>query len=502
MMLDKCLNKYLEGSTDDIRIKFYQKCFYIVINSKYNYNDGDNQFVDGFYLDNGSVIYYANMYFYKYASDDLKKQYLNNSVLSKQLEIKDEYSKLVTEQEKLEYVYNWCLRMNWFAKKLIPVGMALNISTNNIRKKGIKYAIEYLGISKEELRKTLNNSNLVNMREVYSNSKYNDIFKKIYYEHDMNKVVNILDRNQVVVSEMLCRVNPYVKLYGDILDKNSSSKEIANSLKEKVNYYANYKKDMAKQDSEREKKLKEQDYINSLLESANVYIEKLVTYVYNNQGKDSVENIENNFCFNNDLDKKLLDKYKEVVEKYNKKLYVEYFYTIQIANNLRERQILFACLNLKDILMCDSLYKETMLNVRPNFNFNSIDYYQLFDIPLDELYKKVDDISIKLDIKVIKLIKYFAGPYYLKRNYPLNDRDVRLILKEIKETRCERDENGFPIRGTGIILTREEKIQILDYLRDNNIPGINKNVYKDACEKYMDGKLFKLNYKTRKLENV
>ena len=152
--------------------------------------------------------------------------------------------------------------------------------------------------------------------------------------------------------------------------------------------------------------------------------------------------------------------------------------------------------------MCDSLYKETMLNVRPNFNFNSIDYYQLFDIPLDELYKKVDDISIKLDIKVIKLIKYFAGPYYLKRNYPLNDRDVRLILKEIKETRCERDENGFPIRGTGIILTREEKIQILDYLRDNNIPGINKNVYKDACEKYMDGKLFKLNYKTRKLENV
>ena len=58
----------------------------------------------------------------------------------------------------------------------------------------------------------------------------------------------------------------------DILDKNSSSKEIANSLKEKVNYYANYKKDMAKQDSEREKKLKQLEKKIRLLIYIYIYI--------------------------------------------------------------------------------------------------------------------------------------------------------------------------------------------------------------------------------------
>lgn len=498
MKLYKELDLYLNDSNNEVRENFYRQCFNIVTEDKYNYNDGKNFWIDGFRLNSGRLVYYANKYFFNYASDNEKKQYLSNIEFRKQFEIRKEYLKLGTDEEKLAYIYKWCLELNWSMKKLVPVAMALYIMPSSIRKKGVKYAIDYLGFSSDEMKNILEDAYLVNMREFYDNSKYNSIFKSIYMENDINKVVDILEKNQVCTSDMLHRVENYVKLYKDLLDKDKSNQEIIDSLVSKIKYYSNCMINKNKQIKKEEKKKEIEAKNTALLTIANMYISNLVMFILKKQGTSYLETIEGEFCECINIDYKTLREYKKIVEKNNKELFIEYFNVSKVSNDLRGRQVLLTVLKLKNILLDDSLYKETFMTSKPKFNFNSIDYYRMFDIPLNELYKSVDNIDLSVDD--IKLIKYFSYLYYLKFYYELDDRMINSILNNIKESRCKKDENGFPIRGTGIVLSRDEKIQILDYLNRNNIPGINEKVYNDACEKYMDGDLFETRFMTRKLK--
>lgn len=60
---------------------------------------------------------------------------------------------------------------------------------------------------------------------------------------------------------------------------------------------------------------------------------------------------------------------------------------------------------------------------------------------------------------------------------------------EIKdEYNTLRDTNGFPIPGTGITLTNEEKQMMLDFLKENNVPYTRK-MYEIVRKRYITGEL-------------
>lgn len=500
MIKDYMLEEYISSLSMLQQKQFYKNCFDIVIDPSYNYNNNKKTYeVGNKYLNNMYLNYYSYKYFLEYATPEEKIKYQTNPILAEKLQISKEYFNLETEQEQLEYIYNYCEKVNWSQKKLIPLSMTVNTSSMIIRKKGIKYAIEYLKMSEEEIAENINLAIKENRKQNYINSKYNKLFRELYYVKDYNQVIDILRNEKIKVSHMLSRVENYVKLYKDDLDNNKTEQEIINDLIEKIEYYSKNKKEayMEKRRIKRHQEILEKE--NELLTLANPTITKLINYILSNQGTSSLENIEKNFCISEKIKEQDLKDYKKVLEKHNQKLYIEYFYIAKSASNLREKQILITAIKLIDILVKEIIVENSIVT---KFKINSIDYYSQFDIPLTELYEKIDKLNLKLDTRNIKLIKYFTYPYSSKRFHILKDSDIYAILNETTEKRCQKDENGVPITGTGTMLTREEKIQILKYLKENNIPEINRNIYKDACEKYLDGELFKLLPKTKKLTKI
>ena len=131
--------------------------------------------------------------------------------------------------------------------------------------------------------------------------------------------------------------------------------------------------------------------------------------------------------------------------------------------------------NIKDIVI---YIREGILDNGILREFNILDYYLIFSIPLT----KLKELSIKLPQKERNLIYEFINKHYLKMipKYSIIDTQY--------EINCQKDKNGLPIKGTGIIITNEEKELIINYLIANDIP-ISEEIYKVALKRYIEGPL-------------
>lgn len=110
--------------------------------------------------------------------------------------------------------------------------------------------------------------------------------------------------------------------------------------------------------------------------------------------------------------------------------------------------------------------------------FDIIDYYLIFNKPLEYILKAVKAVSADAE----KLLRIF---YNQNRPRLTTIQEIYSLNIEIN---CARDDKGFPIPGTGLMATSEEKTQIINYLISNNIP-LTTVTYRIALNRYFNNQL-------------
>jgi len=117
--------------------------------------------------------------------------------------------------------------------------------------------------------------------------------------------------------------------------------------------------------------------------------------------------------------------------------------------------------------------------VRP---FDLIDFYMNF--------KKIPTLAIPylygsfLSRRETTMITSFLA----KTNY-CSFINVEDFLNSKVEINCQKDQNGFPIKGTGTILKREELQEILDFLVENDVP-LYDAIINQAIRRFANNTLF------------
>lgn len=73
---------------------------------------------------------------------------------------------------------------------------------------------------------------------------------------------------------------------------------------------------------------------------------------------------------------------------------------------------------------------------------------------------------------------------FLSSNQNLEPLDIKQIMSTSLEVNAKKDEDNIPIPGSGRIITNLEKIGIVQFLENNNIP-LTKKIYNLALNRYI-----------------
>ena len=119
-------------------------------------------------------------------------------------------------------------------------------------------------------------------------------------------------------------------------------------------------------------------------------------------------------------------------------------------------------------------------------NFDILDYYILSKgVPVKVF---LENLPKDISLDNLKTLKTF---FFNNNEGTLMDIDsyyIRQILSTKDEVNTKRNEEGYPIPGTGRIIKTEEKRNIIDYIINNNIPLTTK-IYSLAMKRYISGEL-------------
>lgn len=115
--------------------------------------------------------------------------------------------------------------------------------------------------------------------------------------------------------------------------------------------------------------------------------------------------------------------------------------------------------------------------------FDVLDYYERTSMSMKKFNVLCIEVLTGIDTKKIK--------QFIKSNFEslkINDEDVEMILNQHDEVRCEKDDRGYPIPGTGTIITNQEKLGIINYLKKLRVP-LTYGTYYAAFRRYVNGYL-------------
>lgn len=123
------------------------------------------------------------------------------------------------------------------------------------------------------------------------------------------------------------------------------------------------------------------------------------------------------------------------------------------------------------ILLCEELYQSIRDGIMVNGihrDFTLVDYFYYFGNL--QIHKMRYHIMNLADPIKTTLCKFFKPLRFV------NNVHVEAIRKSIYEYDSLKDENGFPIKGTGKILTGEELNEVIQFFQENQIPLYDKLV--------------------------
>ena len=236
-------------------------------------------------------------------------------------------------------------------------------------------------------------------------------------------------------------------------------------LKNKVNVYANYtssfKKDIMLKNNEikRDKRNKEELAIAK---------EVLIDFIKSKMKEKEYLELKG-------IESVTFQKYKRILQIYDPETYKFY----------RERKDFQ---NWDSYIKYAGVVKSLLKNINTGIitsdnkrSFDILDYYLMYKTPLDELSR-----AIEYKDRTIKHEDYLRLRLFISSHMDDKPLDVEKTLETNLEINSKRDSNGFPIPGTGRVINKEEKENIIIYLNENRVPLTN-TTYRIALKRYIEG---------------
>ena len=306
------------------------------------------------------------------------------------------------------------------------------------------------------------NASLLKEYSVYLDVKLEDFFEHVVnyinnnfpipdYVNILNKLSTITESEQVIkyldsisFDYKILRNNLmdyFINFRPDIYYTNENAK---NRLKNNLQFYETHKA---------------KSFIPSHCENENLN---------DNMNNIIIEYINSNysisrFCYNKNLSKTLFKQYVAKIKTKNPELYNKFVE----ATNLKEQ--------IKNEIIENDVY--TILNIiKENSSISIIDFLLITNYDVFELVEVADRILSIEDKKLFRM--NVKGIRYINR---LSERGLGNLLNSTYT---------FNINGELIELSENDKIEIIKFLKENNIPVCN-DTWTDACIKYLNNELKK-----------
>lgn len=317
-------------------------------------------------------------------------------------------------------------------------------------------------LSKDELSKLREHYNLPvfefesyirDGKEGKKRNKYFNVIDNLLRMKDSDEIVDYLEKQQINISDIRIAIQSVVFTY------YTRYSQTCDELNDKINIYADYKKLHKKEKRAEEIFPFAKDVVTQYISSS----EKSIS----------------DFCHTHKIDENDFKKYLDAVEIMDPDLYDQY--SDKGAKNTKASYTKLVAI-VNDLAF--KIENGVTLDIGKKRAYDVVDYYS-------EIH--TDPSTIKnVSKKVLDNDKYLlVARFFAKNKIGIKERPlyVKATLEGIDEIDCQRDKNGFPISGTGRLITETEKLGIIDYLRKNNVP-LTDRTYGVARKRYLNNQLF------------
>ena len=440
---------------DDLKCLLFRKCFNKVISYNYYGKKGELttftlKGLGKLTLDSDHVREFSDIYLTKYATEE---------EVSK-------YEERFTEFKEC-YETHLSIRNNEDALRLIEEG----VDIYRVAKIARKYCYFVLRMTDTEIKERVHRTK----------GEYVTIFSDLLKMKDSDQILDYLNKtcggNYTMLTNLRTSISTYTIVHCHSLSDEQKN-IIEDDLKNKLGLYTDCLKKhnrivfKQKFDVEREKKDLE------ILPTARVIIKDIV---------DTDLSIRE-YLKNNNLTTGQFNAYLKVLKKYDEDLYNK----CKNRDKLKSEQYFNKHCVLLDSLLND--LKNGLLRDNKQKSFDVLDYYLMYGVPLLELKKAIEYENFNVNRNDYLLLRKFISTHM--NDNPL---DVNTTINTDIEINAKRDDKGFPIKGTGMVITKEERENILLFLNKNNVP-LTTATYRIALKRYVDetinneknnGKIFK-----------
>ena len=381
---------------------------------------------------------------------DRLNTWINNSIKHQELYEKLGGGDYITFYEKLEnYCYSYVSSVNYDYKKISEFSLRWDISIYRIKEIIKAYGnknSQYMN----EINKGIEKINLFVSQERYKmkDGKISGILVKIERSNDIEEIRNIL------VDQNIVSLYNYVSNYVIVHHREKSNEEkdrIIKDLRDKI--LMSIRNEKIELPSKEEIALAV-DMINDFILSDICRINDYCEFK-----KISVRKFEKMCLLVRDNNSQLYEMYQLKINRYRNRVYAQIVEKINVIVK-----------GIKDGIIEDEMVRE----------FDLFDYYMITRIPFDSLLRIASDF---LNSEDMKCLKGFIG-----KNREVSDMSANSII-------------NMSIKIGDREILYAEKIAIIDYLRELNLP-INYRLFSIILKKYLAGKYFISNSDTKKLTKV
>lgn len=393
-------------------------------------------------------------------------------------------------------------------KKINPVLLEYGIRTTNLysnfmeEKIVCKYIYDYCKEQEFDMDKIRELAKSFNLRK-YSTTKVVDGKKVRFYEDDFWKILKICHDYEAffLKSKEYFSVSSATTIIFDRLFRAQSIDEILQAIDSKTiskNVYSTYDKYLYLKtkfektvESYGHEKLKL--YEENLSEKFNMYLQLYNKQLEEIRAREYLKKLERatnvieifvasdsrnikSFCDQYNISMTEFRGYVDILKDNNLPLYNDY---TDIATSNKKQTYVVVSEKIK-LIVC--LLGNGIEENGVKRNFDLIDFCQIANsLSPDDIMNLARNL---VDKRSYSLLKKFVSNN--KKNMRFDSRAKENILSMTQYINFEKDQDGYPIPGTGEEFANSKKIQLMEYLNDSNVP-LNLATYNMAFNRYRKG---------------
>lgn len=359
-----------------------------------------------------------------------------------------------------KFCFDICEKYKWINIKIDDYCDKFDISSQTLKNLAREYSFDVLKwdeeIREKEQKKKLSYRKDYNFSNINENTGiFANLFLKILNTSDEEEIIKIFSEFNKNVASIKHGLTNFVASY-------NLSSEIRDDLFRKFEIYKKYLLSSRKQIKDEQK----EQANNELLKQAE---EIIIGYI--NSGCSTTEE----YCTNLKLHKKMFEKYLTIIKENNDVLYNDFVKYEEQKEKKTYNELLSNSLIVIDLL------KNGVVENGVKREFDLIDYYKYLPIGFDRMLRIIRD---DLNLDDYKLLSTYVKE--IKNEDELSEVAINNIYNTKTIVGVKIDEENNIIPGTGREITKEEKQNIINYLKEVNIPITNKT-YNAAYKKWLSG---------------